>query len=145
MINCALILKPAIDKAALHRCVEPVTQQNYLRETDERDYRDHCQEVVSILNSYGYPHNAETVVPLGFVFAGAAQLVNQIPSIVQGQVLSNQDCNGLLGSVVIIATIEQWQAACGRPVGDVHLENCFKYVAEQLRKLTPSSHQLRLN
>lgn len=137
MINATLIIKPVIDKSAFHRVCDSVTGKNYLRDTDEKNLRDPASEVVSILNSYGHPYDSSVLVPVGFIFAGTVDLLSQIPSIVQGNYLSNQESSSsMIGSLIVIAPLSEWLESINRPVGDHHLEACFENIRQQIQKLT---------
>lgn len=146
MIQAALIMKPALDKAAFHNAAESVTGANYLRATDERNLREHTAEILSILDSYGNPYESMSLIHIGFLFAGTVDLIAQLPSIVHGKYLTNQESNSqVFGSMIIVADLREWQDACFRARGH-HLEKCFNSVSDQLQSLTPpSTNRLRLN
>lgn len=134
-----------MDKSTFHRAVESVTGMNYLRDTDERNLTDPTAEAVSVFASYGEPHDSSAVVPVGFVFIGTIDLVNQIPSIVKGHCLTNQQSNSaMIGSIVVVATIAEWWAAINRSKGNQHLERCFVSVRSQIEPLNPRTNLKRL-
>lgn len=149
MIQAVLVMKPAFDKSAFHNAVESVTGQNYLRETDNRNLREHTAEILSILRDYGNPHDTEHMVHVGFLFAGSIDLIIQLPTIVHGTFLHNQESDSqLIGNCIIVASLQEWKDACFRAtsVGSVHLERCFNSVSDQVSSLTPPSlNRLRLN
>lgn len=136
MINAYLIIKPLIDKGTFHRAVESVTGLNYLRETDEKNLADSTAELVSILRSYGEPYDSSAVVPVGFVFVGTVDLVGQLPSIVKGSCLTNQQANSaVLSSMVIVATLSEWDRAVGKPKGNSHLDRCFAKIRSEIEPM----------
>lgn len=151
MIQACLIIKPAMDKTAFHHAVESVTGKNYLRNTDDRNLREHTAEILSILEDYGHPHEVDHLVDIGFLFVGTADLISQIPSIVtEGRFLTNQEASSqLLGSMIAVASKHIWKDSCFRAQNsstNVHLRDCFNSVSDQLNQLTPPSlNRLRLN
>lgn len=136
MISCALVITPVLDKAAFHRTTSKVQGKNYLSVTDAKSFKHSTQDALSILNTYGSPYRAEGALQLGFVFVGATQLILQLPSIVQGNFISNQDGNGLVSSVVVLASVEQWRLACGKEILDPSLKECFNSISSHVSQLT---------
>ena len=138
MIRALLVMKPVFDKVAFHSAVESVTGKNYLRDTDSRNLKTHMGEIESILKSYSNPHYPGKVIPAGFVFIGASNLVAQIPSIVTGNCLTNQEANSpMLASMFVVATLSNWEEAYNGYYGDIYLEQCFISIEQQLKSMIP--------
>lgn len=148
MIQASLIIKPVMDKTLFHQMCESVTDRNYLRETDDKNLSDPTAEAISILDSYSDPHEGASVTFIGFMFIGTVDLIAQIPSIVKGNVLTNQHAHSaMIGSLIIVASVSEWQTAIKRSSYCNHqIDNCFQSVADQVQSLiVPKHNRPRLN
>ena len=149
MLQATLIMLPAFNKADFVHSAESVTGKNHLRATDAKNLPNPTAEILSILEDFaGFPDAGLNLMHFGFLFTGTTDNIDLVPSVVGGTFFRTLlSRSPILGAVIVVATLQQWESAIERVGGcdHEHLRRCFAKITLDLSKFRRRNDLLRLN
>lgn len=149
MLKATLIMVPAFNKADFVHTAESVTGKNHLRATDAKNLTNPTAEILSILEDFAdFPEAGMNVCNFGFLITGTVDNTDLVPSIVGGQyVRTLLSRSPILGAMIIVATLQQWESAIQRVTRhdhNEHIRTCFSKIAIELSKYHRRNDLLRI-